>query len=224
MLPLPLLLGLVFPNFISLSHAADGGQVLPQGIGKNMVGFKLGGYSPQSDELYNFDLGAIGEVSFQHNFTQFFGIGAGFGFFQTNNKTNAEVVSQVDPATSIVTNTSLDQTLKTTYVMLNATLMIPVGEFVPYVEGGGDLYFISTDESFSSRSVVIPTGEVVSSTSGSITTNDQAVGYHVGAGVNWFFTNDYYIGLGGRYIWAKSSDLKIKIDGVMATVNLGVRF
>ena len=192
-LPLPVLLALVFPNFISLSHAADGGQVPPQGTGKNMVGFKLGGYSPQSDELTNFDIGFVGEVSFQHNFTQFFGIGAGFGFFQTENETN-----------------SLDQTLKTTYLMLNATLMIPVGEFVPYVEGGGDLFFISTDES--------------SSISGSSTNHDQAFGYHVGAGVNWFFTKDYYIGLGGRYIWAKPNDLDVKLDGVMATVNLGVRF
>ncbi len=188
-----------------------------------MVGFKLGGYYPQSDGLDNFDIGAIGEVSFQHNFTQFFGIGAGFGFSQTNNKTNEVAVSQVDSVTSIVTNTSVDQTLKMTYLMLNATLMIPVGEFVPYVEGGGDLYFISTDVSLSSRSVVIPTGEDYSS-SGSITNHDQAFGYHVGAGVNWFFTKDYYIGLGGRYIWAKSNDLDIKLDGVMATVNLGVRF
>jgi opacity protein-like surface antigen len=214
------LLALVFPNLISLSHAADGGQALPQEIGKNMVNFKLGGYSPQSDQFDNFDIGFYGEASFQHNFTQFFGIGAGAGFFQTAIKSN---VVTVDSLTSTITNASLDQTLKTTYLMLNATLMIPVGEFVPYVEGGGDLFFISTDESFSSSSVFTPTGEV-SSISGSATNHDQAFGYHVGAGVNWFFTKDYYIGLGGRYIWAKSNDLDIKLDGVMANINIGVRF
>jgi len=204
LLPFLVLLALVSLNFISSSHAADGGQASPQEMGKNVVGFKLGGYFPDSSELENFDVGGHGEVSVQRNVSQYFGVGAAIGMFQMNNTTSAQV-SQGGTLTSV----GIDQTIRSTYLVLNATLMIPAGAFVPYVEGGGGLYFTNIEES---------------SSLGSLSKDDTSFGYHAGAGLNWFFTKDYYIGLGGRYIWTESNDTNIRLDGLQADVNLGVRF
>jgi len=196
LLPLLVLLTLVFPNFISSSHAADGGQASPKGKVENVVGFKLGGYFPQSSELENFDIEGHAEASVGWNLSQYFGIGSAVGIFRTSNTVN-------------VANTSIDQTVKSAYLILNATLMIPVGAFVPYVEGGGGFYLTDIEES---------------SSIASNSEDDTSFGYHAGAGLNWFFTKDYYIGVGGRYIWTKTDDLDLELDGVLADVNLGFRF
>src|SRR4030042_2402032 len=91
---------LYFPVFLTLvltiiisspSRAADGEQGPAQGIGKNLVGFKLGGYLPQSSQLENFDLGGHGEVSVERTLSQYFGVGAAFGLFQANNTVNVPV-------------------------------------------------------------------------------------------------------------------------------------
>jgi opacity protein-like surface antigen len=197
------LLALAPPTFIRDSHAADGGQASPKGKVENVVGFKLGGYIPQSSDLENFGIGGHGEASVGWNLSQYFGIGTAIGLFQTNNTTNV-LVSQGGTLTSV----STDQTVRSTYLILNATLMIPAGAFVPYVEGGGGYYFTHIKES----------------SSASNSKDDTSFGYHAGAGLNWFFTKDYYIGLGGRYIWTKTNDLNIRLDGVLADVNLGIRF
>lgn len=204
LLPLLAFLALALPHVISSSHAADEGQAPPQGTGKNVVGFKLGGYFPQSSELEDFSVGGHGEVSVERNLSQYFGIGAAVGVFQANNTTNV-LVSQGGTLASI----STDQTVRSVYLILNATLMIPAGAFVPYVEGGGGYYFTNINES---------------SSVASLSKDDDSFGYHAGAGLNWFFTKDYYIGLGGRYIWTKTNDLNIRLDGVLADVNLGFRF
>lgn len=198
LLPFLVFLAFVFPNFVRSSHAADGGQASSDGIGigKNVVGFKLGGYFPQSSDLENFGSGGHGEASVERNLSQYFGIGAAIGMFQTSNTTS-------------VASISADQTVRSTYLILNATLKIPVGAFVPYVEGGGGFYLTNIEES-SSR--------------GSNSKDDTSFGYHAGAGLNWFFTKEYYLGLGGRYIWVKTDDPTIHLDGVLADVNLGIRF
>jgi len=193
-LPFLVLLALILPTFIGSSHAADGEQPPPQGIGKNLVGFKLGGYFPQSSQLENFDAEGHVEASAERILSRYFGIGAAVGYFQTSNT---------------IPSISTDQTIGSTYLILNATLKIPVGAFVPYVEGGGGFYLTHIKES---------------SPIASYSKNDTSFGYHAGAGLNWFFTKDYYIGLGGRYIWTKTSDLNIELDGVLADINLGVRF
>jgi opacity protein-like surface antigen len=194
--PFLVLLALVLPNFISSCHAADVGQASPKGKVENVVGFKLGGYIPQSSDLENFDIGGHGEVSVGWNLSQYFGIGTAIGYFETSNTTS-------------VANISIDQTVKSTYLILNANLMIPMGAFVPYVEGGGGFYFTNIKES---------------SSIASNSKEDTPFGYHAGAGLNWFFTKDYYIGLGGRYIWVATNDPNISLDGLLVDVNLGIRF
>ena len=196
LLPFLALLVLVLPNFIRSSHAADEGQASPKGKAENVVGFKLGGYFPQSSDLENFDTGGHGEASVGWNLSQYFGIGAAIGMFQTSNTTS-------------VANISIDQTVRSTYLILNANLMLPMGAFVPYVEGGGGFYLTNIEES---------------SSIGSNSKDDVPFGYHAGAGLNWFFTKDYYLGLGGRYIWVKTNDPDISLDGLLVDVNLGIRF
>jgi opacity protein-like surface antigen len=195
-LPFLVLLALVLPNFISSSHAADGGQAPPQGIGKNEIGIKGGRYFPQSSDLDNFPSGGHFEASLMRNFSQYFGLGAAIGYFYSGHTTNVQFVTT-------------EQDVNSTYLILNATLMIPAGAFVPYVEGGCGYYYNRIKESTSTAS---------------LSKEDDSFGYHAGAGLNWFFTKDYYIGLGGRYIWTQTNDPTIRLDGFLADVNLGIRF
>jgi opacity protein-like surface antigen len=136
--------------------------------------------------------------------SQYFGVGAAFGLFQANNTINV-------PVSQGVTSTfaSVDQTVRSAYLILNARLTVPAGAFEPYVEGGGGYYLTNIHES---------------SSLGSRSKDDTSFGYHAGAGINWFFTKEYYIGLGGRYFWAETDDQSIRLDGVLADVNLGFRF
>lgn len=195
----------VLTIFISSpSRAADSEQGPAQGIGKNLVGFKLGGYIPQSSQLEAFDLGGHGEVSVERTLSQYSGVGAAFGLFQANNTMNVPV-SQGGTSTFA----SVDQTVRSAYLILNARLTVPAGAIEPYVEGGGGFYLTNIHES---------------SSLGSRSKDDTSFGYHAGAGLNWFFTKEYYIGLGGRYFWAETDDQNIRLDGVLADVNLGFRF
>ena len=220
---LPFLVSLAFavPNFIGETHAADlgqtptnpgqastnRGQAPAKGMEKNVVGvvgFKFGGYFPQSSELENFSAGGHAEAFVERTLSPNFGLGAAVGFFETNNTTNVQV-SQGGTTSSV----STDQRVRSTYLILNATLSIPKGAFVPYVEGGIGYYFNNIKES---------------SSAATLSKDDNAFGYHAGAGLNWYFTEDYYVGVGARYIWAKTNDLNMRIDGLLADVNLGIRY
>jgi opacity protein-like surface antigen len=58
--------------------------------------------------------------------------------------------------------------------------------------------------------------------------NDTVLGYQLGIGANVDITPVVFIGAEGKYFWAKPDfggpAGEVKIDGILATVNLGYRF
>jgi opacity protein-like surface antigen len=53
-----------------------------------------------------------------------------------------------------------------------------------------------------------------------------SIGLHVGVGANFNITDALFLGLEGRYLWAKPSigGQDIKLDGFTTMVSLGFRF
>jgi opacity protein-like surface antigen len=185
---------IVLATLTASSLAADGGPA-PAGVtGKNVLGFKLGGYFPDSSDLEDFDAGIHVEGFLERVISRNFRLGAALGYQETSNSS---------------TSFQLDQDVSSTYLLVNAKLMVPVQAFEPYAEAGGGFYLTHIKES-------LPVG--------SLSEQDSSFGYFAGGGVNWYFTKDYFIGVGGRYFWSETKDLNIALDGLLVDVNLGVRF
>ncbi len=53
---------------------------------------------------------------------------------------------------------------------------------------------------------------------------DLNLGYQVGAGIDWYFTPEYFIGLNGRYLWLEADDTDVDLDGILVDVGVGFRF
>ncbi|NJD62919.1 MAG: porin family protein [Deltaproteobacteria bacterium] len=58
--------------------------------------------------------------------------------------------------------------------------------------------------------------------------NDTVLGFQLGIGANFDLTPVIFVGAEGKYFWAKpdfgAPAGEVKIDGILATVNLGYRF
>lgn len=102
--------------------------------------------------------------------------------------------------------------LKVIPVTLTGKVLFPIGPIEPYGEFGVGGYFTKAEVSGS-----------VSNFSGS---TKSVFGLHAGAGVNFNITESVFLGVEGRYIWAKPSwgGTDIKLDGFTVTADLGFRF
>jgi opacity protein-like surface antigen len=87
-----------------------------------------------------------------------------------------------------------------------------LGPIEPYGEFGIGAYIADLDVSGN-------LGDFSSSTKG-------VFGFHAGAGVNFNITPILFLGVEGRYLWAKPSfgGQDIKLDGFTVTADLGLRF
>jgi len=204
MIPVIAIAVLALSTLAVSSFAADGGPTPAGEKGNRVVGFKIGAYFPDSSDLENFDVGGHVEAYLEGNISRNFSLGAALGYQWTSNTTTTSI-----PSGGTLTSFQLDQDVNSTYLLVTAKLMVPVGAFEPYAEAGGGFYLTHIKES---------------SPAGSLSDQDTSFGYLAGAGVNWYFTKDYFIGLGARYFWSETKDLNIALDGLLVDVNLGVRF
>lgn len=168
----------------------------------NYVAIKLGAYLPQASDVENFDDSFYGELAFGHYFNP--NIAAEFG------------VGYTKPGASVTEGTSsVDVDLTIVPITLGVKALYPLGNFEPFVEAGIGLYYAKVE-----ASATIP-GATFSGSE-----NDTALGFYLGAGANFNITPNIFIGLEGKYFWAKPSfsDVDVKIDGINLTANLGYRF
>jgi opacity protein-like surface antigen len=109
-------------------------------------------------------------------------------------------------------SSTADSTLKVVPVLLTGKVVLPLGIFEPYGEFGIGAYFTKLDVTGS-----------VSNFSG---TSDVAFGLHAGAGFNVDLSKQVFVGLEGRYLWARPDfgGQDIKINGFTTTANIGLRF
>ncbi|HUJ17962.1 MAG TPA: outer membrane beta-barrel protein [Nitrospirota bacterium] len=141
--------------------------------------------------------GFDGEIAFGHYFFPIFGIEFGAGYFESKSAPPAEP----------------GQTrLKVVPVQLSGKLFLPLGPFEPYAEAGIGAYFTKFE---------------VQGNLGSFNgTSRVTYGIHWGAGLNFNFTDSFFMGLEGRYIKAKPEygGQPVRLDGYTATLNLGFRY
>jgi outer membrane protein W len=168
---------------------------------QNYFDLKLGAYLPQANDVKDFDSSFYGELGFGYYFTRNFAVEIGVGYTKPGasvsaNGSSASVDITVIPAT------------------LGLRGSIPVGAFEPFATAGVGVYFTRAEASLSS-----PAG-------GSGSKNDDVVGYYLGLGSNFNVSPNVFLGVEGKYFWAKPSfeGVDIKIDGINLTANIGYRF
>jgi opacity protein-like surface antigen len=168
----------------------------------NYVVLKGGIYSPSKNfNLNNINVdnktGVDGEIAIGHYFLPMFATELGGGYFE----------SKGSPA-ALPGETKL----KVVPVTLTAKGLLPMGMIEPYGEFGVGVYMMKLD---------------VSGDFGNFSGSSKGVfGLHAGAGVNFNITQNVFLGVEGRYLWAKHSfgGQEIKLDGFTVTADLGFRF
>lgn len=174
----------------------------------NYLVLKGGIYSPSDEfEVNNVNAGLTdrfdaktgfnGEVAFGHYILPVLATELGVGYFE----------SKGDAAAA-----AGDAKLKVVPVRLSAKGLLPLGPIEPYGEFGIGAYITKLDVS-----------GTASNFSGS---SETAFGLHAGAGLNVNVSDSTFLGVEGRYLWAKPSfgGQDVKIDGFTLTANLGFRF
>jgi opacity protein-like surface antigen len=168
----------------------------------NYVVLKGGIYSPSKNfNLNNINVdkktGFDGEIAVGHYFLPVFATELGAGYFESKGSSAAL------PG---------ETKLKVVPVTLTAKGLLPMGWIEPYGEFGIGAYIAKLD---------------VSGSLGNFNSSSKAVfGLHAGAGVNFNITQEVFLGVEGRYLWAKPSwgGTDIKLDGFTVTADLGFRF
>ena len=168
----------------------------------NYMVLKGGLYSPSNDfdlegQHFNLDDGFVAEIAYGHYFIPMFAMELGAGYFE----------SKASPAVP-----SGETKFKVVPVTLTGKVLFPIGSIEPYGEFGIGGYIAKADVSGS-----------FSNFRGS---TESVFGLHAGAGVNFNVTQNVFLGVEGRYLWAKPSwgGQDIKLDGFTVTADLGFRF
>jgi opacity protein-like surface antigen len=174
----------------------------------NYVALKAGIYSPSASfDLNNFNggtptrldskTGFAGEIAVGHYFLPILAIELGAGYFESKGSPAAQ------PG---------ETKLRVVPVIATGKAFLPLGPIEPYGEFGIGAYITELD---------------VNGNLGSFTGSTKVTyGLHAGAGVNFNITQIVFLGVEGRYLWAKPSfgGQDIKLNGFTVTGDLGFRF
>jgi opacity protein-like surface antigen len=141
--------------------------------------------------------GFNGELAVGHYFLPFLAVEIGAGYFESKGSPDAH------PG-----NTKL----KVVPVVATGKILLPLGPVEPYGLFGAGAYFTRLD---------------VHGNAGNFGgSSDITYGLHAGAGLNVNLTENLFLGVEGKYLWAKPSfgGQDIKLDGFTTTADLGLRF
>lgn len=176
---------------------------------------KGGIYSPQSNDLEEFDTGFNGELSFGYYFHRNFALEIGVGYFQTQ----ASFIG-FDPILGVW---SEEDKITTVPLTLTAKGVYPT-QYVDVFGGAGiGLYFASGESDL-----------LIGAFPFSFDDSDTVFGFHLGLGANFSITENVFFGIEGKYLWAGAKfeedilgipvDLDADLDGYTVTANIGFRF
>jgi len=173
----------------------------------NYATLKLGGYLPQASDVEELDNSFYGELAFGHYFDKNWAIEMGIGY----TKPGASVTVSDGVTTATV---SADLTIIPVTLGLKGSL--PMGTFEPFAVAGVGLYFCELEGDISVSGVG----------SASASEDDTVFGFFLGAGANFNISPNVFLGLEGKYFWAKPSFAgeDMNIDGINLTANIGYRF
>lgn len=182
----------------------------------NYLAVKAGVYSPQASDMEDFSSGFNGELAIGHYFSPHLAGELGVGYF----KTDADF-SGFDPVLGAFSESD-EITVYPVTVTVKAVAPLPGGEL--YVGAGLGAYIAKVESDLS----IAALGHESQSAS------DTAIGGHIVGGGNINIAPNVYLGGEIKYLWAKPSfsatffgvpvTLDAKLDGFLATANLGFRF
>jgi opacity protein-like surface antigen len=172
---------------------------------RQYVSLKLGAYLPQHDDAEDFDTGFNGEIYYGRYFRKNYASELGMGFFKSDGGTGGP-----------------DATIDVFDIAYTIKGVYPVGRLELFIGPGFGLYFAKLD--FTGASGFVPANVE--------TDWNTAIGLHVLAGVNYNIRADWFLGLEGKYFFAKTKDPIIlegdasgtHLDGIVASAVLGWRF
>ncbi len=179
---------------------------------------KLGIYSPESDELTDdthFDTGWTGEISFGRYFHRNFAVELGVGYLETDG----------DDANFRAPGAyGADLEIRAIPVTLTAKGVLPLRNVDLFAAIGVGFYFVMADADVTTY----PIG------SDSFDDDDIVFGFHGGLGANFNITQNIFIGMEGKYLWARPEfegtilgrrwEFDADLDGFTITINIGYRF
>jgi opacity protein-like surface antigen len=171
---------------------------------QNYFGLKLGAYYPQHDHMKDFNEGFSGEIFYGLLFQQYFASELGVGYFKASGHIP-----------------SLDFSLKVVDIIYTIKGVLSVGVLELYAGPGAGVYFAKINVSSTLPGVV-----------GGDSDMSTSFGYHVLFGGNININPALFLGVEGKYIWAKTNESIIPssgpfgshLDGFTATANVGYRF
>ena len=196
---------------IFLPCAAIGGAV----ENPNYFTLKAGIYSPESDDLEDFDTGFNGEFSFGRYLHRNFALELGVGYLATEAS-----FTGFDPIFGFVGE---EDQIRAIPVTLTAKGIYPIKTVELFAMAGVGLYFAHGESDLT----IGPFGF-------SFDDDDIAFGFHVGGGFNFNVTKNLFFGIEGKYLWAEAEfedsflgipvELEAYLDGYTVTANIGLRF
>jgi len=170
----------------------------------NYFTIKGGIYSPESDDLEDFDEGFAGEVALGHYFNPNFALELGLGYLETDGRIRDSGLRA-------------DGDIEIYPLTLTAKGILPLGENAElYGLAGGGVYFTESELDISGGP--------------SLDDSDDPLGVHVGLGGNFNITENMSIGIEGKYFWAEAEtkdagmNLDYDLDGFIVTAALTFYF
>ena len=182
----------------------------------NYVTLKGGIYSPESDDLEDFDTGFNVEIAFGHYFHKNFALELGIAYFETEAS-----FSGFNP---ILGNWSEKDEITAIPVTLTAKGIYPTEHVELFAGAGIGAYFVNGESDISTSAFG----------SFSFDDNDTVFGFHLSLGGNFNITENIFLGIEGKYLWAEAEfeesvfgvpiELDADLEGFIVTGNIGFRF
>lgn len=182
----------------------------------NYFTFKGGIYSPESDDLEDFDTRFGGEIAFGHYFHPNFALELGIGYFETEGTLNG-----FDP---ILGKWSEKDEITAVPLTLTAKGVLPLRNVDLFAAAGIGVYFVQFES------------DISTSTFGafSFDDDDTVFGFNLGLGTNFYITQNVFFRIEGKYLWAEAEfeesflgipiEFEVDLDGFIVTGSTGFRF
>lgn len=196
---------------ISSAAAAPGSPEKTQykGYTPNYLALKLGAYLPQAEDVKDSDFASsfYGELAFGYYFDKNIAIELGVGYTKPDSSASAS---------SGGTTSSFNADLTIIPITLGLKGSLPMGAFEPFAEAGIGLYYCKLET----------TSSVSGVGSASASETDSTFGYFLGLGTNFNVSPNVFLGLEGKYFWAKLSTPggELDVDGINLTASIGYRY
>jgi opacity protein-like surface antigen len=178
------------------------------------IAFKPGIYSPQSSDLDGFDTGFSGEFVFGFRFHPNIAAELGIGYFNTEGEKTVVGATYVGRKNFDIDVWPFTFTLKA---------ILPYKKWEFFALAGGAVYSVSRPydvEDYDYHYYYCCHYDYE---------YDLILGGYWGAGIHYNIAPKIFVGVEGKYLWteqAKFEDLeeKFKLDGIIATAVIGIRF